>query len=56
MPGLMRPLALKKERYNQHAAPGSLIIEVGSDANSIEEALCSSRMFAQAVADVLKGE
>ncbi len=56
MPGLMRQLALKKERYNQHAAPGSLIIEVGSDANSIEEALCSSRMFAQAVADVLKGE
>ncbi|MBQ3379161.1 MAG: stage II sporulation protein P [Clostridia bacterium] len=56
VPDLMRPLALKKERYNQHATPGSLLIEVGSDGNSIEEALASSRVFAQALADVLKGE
>ncbi|MBR2743416.1 MAG: stage II sporulation protein P [Clostridia bacterium] len=56
VPDLMRPVALKKERYNQHATPGSLIIEVGSDGNSLEEALASARLFAQATADVLKGE
>lgn len=29
-PSLSRPFALKKERYNQHMATGSLILEVGS--------------------------
>jgi len=54
VPDIMRPIGLKKERYNQHATPGSLIIEVGSDGNSMEEALSSAKIFAQAVADVLK--
>lgn len=54
VPDIMRPIGLKKERYNQHATPGSLIIEVGSDGNSMEEALASAKIFAQAVADVLK--
>lgn len=50
---LMRPIALKKERYNQQMTTGSLILEVGSNGNSLSEALQSVRLFADAVAPAL---
>ncbi|MBR6312211.1 MAG: stage II sporulation protein P [Oscillospiraceae bacterium] len=54
-PGLARPLVLSGERYNQHAAPGCLILEVGTDGNSLAEAETAVRSFADAAADVLDG-
>lgn len=48
-PTLARPIALKKERYNQHMSTGSILIEVGSSGNSLTEALCAVRLFADAV-------
>ena len=54
-PGLARPLCLSGERYNQHAAPGCLILEVGTDGNSLAEAELAVRRFADAAADVLDG-
>lgn len=53
-PNIMRPINLRKERYNQHATPGSLLIEVGSEANSIDQAIKSGKIFAQVVAATLK--
>jgi stage II sporulation protein P len=53
-PNIMRPINLRKERFNQHATPGSLLIEVGSDANSLEQAITSSKIFAQVIAATLK--
>ncbi len=53
-PSLARPIALKKERYNQHLTTGSLILEVGSSGNTLSEALNAVRLFADAVAPVLK--
>ena len=37
-PGLMRPINLRKERFNQHLTPGSLILEIGTHGNSLDEA------------------
>lgn len=46
-PTLMRPINLRTHRFNQQLSTGSLILEVGSDANTLEEALAGARLFAQ---------
>ncbi len=53
-PTLMRPMLLRKSRYNQHATTGSLLVEVGAAGNSPEEALLSARLFAQEMTQVLQ--
>ena len=53
-PGLMRPLHLRKERFNMHATKGSMLIEVGTSANALSEALIAMRPLATELADVLK--
>ncbi|SMC55841.1 stage II sporulation protein P [Papillibacter cinnamivorans] len=53
-PTLMRPVSLRTARFNQHATTGSLIVEVGSSGNTLQEALASARLFAACVAEVLK--
>ncbi|MEG1316876.1 MAG: stage II sporulation protein P [Oscillospiraceae bacterium] len=52
-PTLARPIALKKERYNQQLTQGSLILEVGSSGNTLSEVLCAARLFAESVAPKL---
>ncbi len=52
-PTLMRPVTLVKERYNQNLTPGSIIIEVGSSGNTLQEALAAIRLFADAAAPAL---
>ena len=53
-PTLMRPMLLRKSRYNQHATTGSLLVEVGAAGNSPEEALLAGRLFAQEMTEVLQ--
>ena len=53
-PGLARPLCISGERYNQHTAPGSILIEIGTDGNSIDEAVNAARLFASAAGPVIK--
>lgn len=52
-PTLARPIALKKERYNQQLTTGSLILEVGSSGNTLSEALQAVRLFAESAAPAL---
>lgn len=52
-PTLMRPLAVRKERYNQQLTTGSLIIEVGSNGNTLREAVTAIELFAEAVSPAL---
>lgn len=52
-PGLMRPLNLRAERFNQHLTPGSLIIEVGSNTNTLEEAKLAASAFSEVIIKVL---
>ena len=53
-PNIMRPIELRPERYNEHATPGSILIEIGSDANSLDQAIVSGKIFADVVAATLK--
>ena len=52
-PTLMRPVELVPQRYNQHLSPGSLILEVGSSGNTLQEALAAIRLFADAAGPAL---
>lgn len=54
-PGLMRPLTLTSARYNQHLTTGSLLIEVGSEGNTPQEAAYSARLLAGAILDLFRG-
>ena len=51
--GLARPLLLADGRYNQQLTNGSLLIEIGSDANTLAEACYSGDLLGTALADVL---
>ena len=53
-PTLMRPVLLRNSRYNQHATPGSLLVEVGSAGNSPEEAVLAGQLFAERMIEVIK--
>ncbi|MDD6342369.1 MAG: stage II sporulation protein P [Eubacteriales bacterium] len=48
-PTLMRPMIVSNSRFNQHLTDGSMLIEVGSDANSKEEAERAAEYFADAM-------
>ena len=52
-PGLARPLSISQYRYNQHMAHGSLLIEVGCNGNTLQEALAASRFLADGLAQVI---
>ena len=53
-PTLMRPMLLRNSRYNQHVAPGALLLEVGAAGNAPEEAVLAGQLFAQRMAEVLQ--
>ena len=44
-PSLMRPVQLVSYRYNQHLTHGSMILEVGSNGNTLQEALAAIRLL-----------
>lgn len=52
-PSLMRPISLVKYRYNQQFTEGSMIIEVGSNGNTLQEALAAIRLFGNAAGEAL---
>lgn len=52
-PGLTRPLKLSQYRYNQQATTGSLIVEVGTNGNTLRESLRAIEYFADCLGDVL---
>lgn len=54
-PTLARPMALRQSAYNQNLLPGSLLVEVGSHGNSLQEALAGARAFARAAGAVFLG-
>ena len=53
-PGLMRPINLRKQRFNEHLSPGSLLVEVGASGDTLEEALAGVRIFGKALAAQLR--
>ncbi|MBP3284376.1 MAG: stage II sporulation protein P [Clostridia bacterium] len=53
-PGFCRYVDLRKERFNQHVAPGAVIVEMGATGNTMEEALAAAELFANVLEKVMK--
>ncbi len=52
-PTLMRPLNTVTSRYNQHLCPGYLLVEVGSEGNTVAEAVYSGQLLGKTLAELL---
>lgn len=55
-PGLSRGVYLKGYRYNLHYCPKSLLVEVGAQTNTLEEAMNAMLPLADAINKVVTGE
>jgi stage II sporulation protein P len=53
-PGLSRGIDYKNGNYNQDLSPKVVLMEVGSNENSIDEALRSTKVIAKVIANYLK--
>ena len=54
--GFNKPIYLKGYRYNLHMAERALLVELGNENNTVEEAKNAAAPLAKVIADVLKGE
>ena len=54
-PGIMRPLQLRGQRFNQDLSPGALLIEVGAAGNSHPEARLAAQELAKAIVALARG-
>lgn len=52
-PTLARPLSLVSSKYNQNLTTGSLLLEFGTDANSLDEACYSAELVGNALVKLL---
>ncbi len=52
-PTLARPLSLKSSNYNQSLTTGSVLIEVGTEMNSLEEAKYSAELVGNSLVSLL---
>ncbi len=52
-PNLMRPINIRSAAFNQNLCKGCLLLEVGSDANSMDEAISAVRMFGKCFAKTI---
>ena len=53
-PTLMRQINIRKERFNEQMTTGSLIIEVGTNGNTLQEAIEGGYDIAEVISQVLK--
>ena len=51
--GLSRDVKVRTGRFNQHIAPRCILIECGTNENTLDEVLCGVPYLAQAIADTL---
>lgn len=51
--GLMRPILFSARRYNLFETHNSILLEMGSDGNTLEEACYSGRLIGSALAELL---
>ena len=54
-PGIVRPLSLRPQRFNQDLSPGALLVEVGSAGNSLGEAMLAGEELAKAIIALSSG-
>ncbi|MDE6767230.1 MAG: stage II sporulation protein P, partial [Eubacterium sp.] len=54
--GLMRPILFSERKYNMDETKNSFLLEVGTDANTLDEACYAARLFATSLGELLKEE
>jgi stage II sporulation protein P len=54
--GLMRPILFSERKYNMYETHNSFLLEIGTDANTLDEACYSARLFGKALAELLDEE
>ena len=52
-PGMTRPLKFCPSQYNMHLTHGSLLVEIGTDVNTLDEAVYSGELLGNALVQVL---
>lgn len=52
-PGLARPMLLMSKKYNEHLTTGSMLLEVGTEANSLSEAAYSAELVGNCLINLL---
>ncbi|MCH5352936.1 MAG: stage II sporulation protein P [Acutalibacter sp.] len=50
-PEFVRPLNFSNSKYNMNATPGSMLIEVGTEVNTVSEATYSGRLLGEILAE-----
>ena len=53
-PSLMRPILFSARKYNMDIIPCSVLLEVGSDSNTLEEAEYSGHLIGKAISEFVK--
>ena len=53
-PGFTRRIYLKGYRYNMHLCPKSMLVEVGAQTNTLEEAMNAMEPLADIIDKVIK--
>jgi len=51
--GLMRPILFSERKYNMYETHYSFLLEIGTDANTLDEACYSARLFGNALGKLL---
>lgn len=54
--GLMRPVFFCNRKYNMEATPCSLLLEFGTDGNTLEEAVYSASLIGESIGEMLDKE
>ena len=52
--GLMKPIYFCQRKYNMDVVPYSVLLEVGTDANTLEEAVYSAHLFGESLSMLIK--
>lgn len=52
-PGIVKDVRLKSGGYNQNLSPNVLLVEVGSDKNTLDEALIAGRCLGEVLAELI---
>ena len=53
-PGLMRPLSFSNSKYNMNATHGSILVEVGTEVNTVAEARYTGQLVGEILGETLK--
>ena len=48
-----RPIVLRTSRFNQQLSTGSILLEVGTHGNTLQEAITAGRLFARTIAELM---